>query len=154
MNMRRNSRERSVDAFASPGWYTIKQMADTFGLTHRALRFYEQRGLLRPVRNGPRTQRLYTHQDHEILKKILRGKRLGFTIAEIQEMMCAGKDIGETGEFGLALEPQQILKQIRFMERQQSEIADALRVLREAYGRTTGAAAKRPIGTRNRSRID
>lgn len=63
--------------------YTIGELAREFGVTTRAIRFYEDQGLLAPVRVGNR--RLYRRRDRARLKLILRGKRLGFTLAEIQE---------------------------------------------------------------------
>ncbi|MDK2125811.1 MerR family transcriptional regulator [Parachitinimonas caeni] len=64
--------------------YTITQLAREFALTTRAIRFYEDQGLLTPERNG-RT-RVYNKADHTRLKLILRGKRLGFTLQEIREL--------------------------------------------------------------------
>jgi hypothetical protein len=59
--------------------FTIGAMARDFGVSLRALRFYEDRGLLHPIRRG--STRLYTVRDREHLELILRGKRLGFTLA-------------------------------------------------------------------------
>jgi len=63
--------------------YSIGEMAREFGITTRALRFYEDEGLLEPIRVGRR--RLYRRRDRARLKLIMRGKRLGFTLAEIRE---------------------------------------------------------------------
>ena len=65
--------------------YTMTQLCDEFGLTPRALRFYEQRKLLMPLRRG--VKRVYTHRDRVRLKLVLRGKRFGFTLTEIKEML-------------------------------------------------------------------
>ena len=65
--------------------YTITQLCDEFGVTARALRFYEDEGLINPVRRG-RT-RLFRPADRHLLKQILRGKRLGFSINEIREII-------------------------------------------------------------------
>ncbi len=65
--------------------YTITQLCREFGVTPRALRFYEQKGLLHPARRG--WTRIFSHRDRARLKLILRGKRVGFTLAEIKEML-------------------------------------------------------------------
>ena len=66
-------------------FYTITELTREFGVSTRTLRFYEDEGLLKPTRRG-RT-RLYRPADRELLKQILRGKRLGFSIAEIREII-------------------------------------------------------------------
>ncbi|NNE22455.1 MAG: MerR family DNA-binding transcriptional regulator [Rhizobiales bacterium] len=65
--------------------YSMTQLCDEFELTPRALRFYEQRKLLNPLRRG--ATRVYTHRDRARLKLVLRGKRFGFTLTEIKEML-------------------------------------------------------------------
>ncbi len=72
--------------------FTITELADEFALTTRAIRFYEDQGLLAPQRRG--TRRLYTPRERVRLKLILRGKRLGMSLAEIAEILdlyAAGK---------------------------------------------------------------
>ena len=61
-------------------YMTIREMCDAFDVTPRTLRFYEAKELLFPVRQG--TKRLFTKRDRARLKLILRGKRLGFSLAE------------------------------------------------------------------------
>jgi DNA-binding transcriptional MerR regulator len=65
--------------------YTVNEVAEELGLTARALRFYEAKGLLMPQRAG--TTRVYTRRDRARLALILRGKRLGFSLAEIREYL-------------------------------------------------------------------
>ena len=65
--------------------YTISELAREFDLTTRAIRFYEDCGLLAPQRSG-RT-RIYTARDRTRLKLTLRGKRLGLTLAEVKELV-------------------------------------------------------------------
>ena len=65
--------------------YSIRQLCREFGATARALRFYEDKGLLTPGRKGQ--TRVYDARDRARLKLILRGRRIGFTLQEIQEMM-------------------------------------------------------------------
>lgn len=65
--------------------YTITELCGEFGVTARALRFYEDEGLIAPERRG--TQRIYSQRDRARLAWILRGKRVGFSLAEIREMI-------------------------------------------------------------------
>ncbi|MGE7205100.1 MerR family transcriptional regulator [Sphingomonas sp. NPDC019816] len=65
--------------------YTITELCGEFGVTARALRFYEDEGLIAPKRRG--TQRVYSQRDRARLAWILRGKRVGFSLAEIREMI-------------------------------------------------------------------
>ena len=64
---------------------TIRQMCDAFGVTPRTLRFYESKELLFPVRQG--TMRLFTKGDRARLKLILRGKRFGFSLEDIRQLL-------------------------------------------------------------------
>jgi len=64
--------------------YTISELAKEFGVTTRTIRFYEDQGLLSPKRDG--TTRVFSSRDRVRLKLALRGKRLGFSIAEIREL--------------------------------------------------------------------
>ncbi len=64
---------------------TAPELAKALGITPRALRFYETKGLLKPRRIGAR--RAYDHRDRARLQLILRGKRLGFSLAEIAEYL-------------------------------------------------------------------
>ena len=65
--------------------FTIGELAREFDLTTRAIRFYEDCGLLAPLRRG--RQRVYTLRDRTRLKLTLRGKRLGLTLAEVKELV-------------------------------------------------------------------
>ncbi len=64
---------------------TIRQMSDAFGVTARTLRFYEAKELLSPQRRG--TRRLFTRQDRARLTLILRGKRFGFSLEDIRQLL-------------------------------------------------------------------
>ena len=64
---------------------TIAELARDFGVTARTIRFYEAEGMISPERQG--SQRLYHPRDRVRLKLILRGKRLGFSLAEIREII-------------------------------------------------------------------
>lgn len=64
---------------------TIRAMCDAFDVTPRTLRFYEQKELLHPLRRG--TIRLYTKRDRARLTLILRGKRFGFSLEDIRQLL-------------------------------------------------------------------
>ncbi len=64
---------------------TIRQMCDSFDVTPRTLRFYETKELLNPVRDG--TRRLFTRRDRARLTLILRGKRFGFSLEDIRQIL-------------------------------------------------------------------
>jgi len=65
--------------------YTIREIAERYGVTARTLRYYEQEGLLTPRREG--AKRLYSKADRARLELILRGKRVGFSLEDIKEML-------------------------------------------------------------------
>src|SRR5260370_34268551 len=66
--------------------YSIAELAREFAITARTIRFYEDEGLIKPRRQG--LTRLYSAHDHTRLSWILRGKRLGFSLAEIRELLA------------------------------------------------------------------
>ena len=65
--------------------FTISELADAFRVTPRTIRFYEDQGLLSPRRDG--LNRVYSHRDRARLTLICRGKRLGFSLAEIKDFL-------------------------------------------------------------------
>jgi DNA-binding transcriptional MerR regulator len=71
-------------------YYTITELTREFGISTRTLRFYEDEGLIHPERRG-RT-RLFRSADRRLIMEILRGRRIGFTIAEIREIIQVYKD--------------------------------------------------------------
>ena len=110
--------------------FTINELAREFALTHRALRFYESRGLLNPRREGRR--RLFSQADRDRLALVLKGKKLGFTLTEISEMIEA--EAGRASEHGLKLTAEKCAEQIAHFERQITEAQDALKELRRIHG--------------------
>ena len=74
------ARDRALNAE-----FSISELAQEFDVTPRAIRFYEDQGLLAPRREGQR--RIYTARDRTRLKLTLRGKRLGLTLSEIRELI-------------------------------------------------------------------
>ena len=67
--------------------YTIGELAQEFDTTTRAIRFYEDQGMISPAREGQK--RVYSAADRVIIKLIMRGKRLGFSLAESKELIEA-----------------------------------------------------------------
>ncbi len=83
-------------------YYTITELTREFGVSTRTLRFYEDEGLIFPERRG-RT-RLFRSTDRRLIQEILRGRRIGFTIAEIREIIQIYKDPpGEIGQLELLM---------------------------------------------------
>jgi DNA-binding transcriptional MerR regulator len=83
-------------------YYTITELTREFGVSTRTLRFYEDEGLIHPERRG-RT-RLFRAADRRLIQEILRGRRIGFTIAEIREIIQVYKEPpGEIGQLKLLM---------------------------------------------------
>ncbi len=83
-------------------YYSITELTREFGISTRTLRFYEDEGLIHPERRG-RT-RLFRPADRRLIQEILRGRRIGFTIAEIREIIQVYKDPpGEMGQLQLLM---------------------------------------------------
>jgi DNA-binding transcriptional MerR regulator len=117
---------------------TISQMSRLYGVSLRTLRFYEDRGLIKPRRAG--NGRFYRGADRTRLEMILRGKKLGFTLTEIMDLI-GGKGASETPDLEEQLQPQQIINQIGHLERQRSEIDIAIERLRATRDRLSQTAA-------------
>ena len=82
--------------------YTITELTREFGVSTRTLRFYEDEGLINPERRG-RT-RLFRPADRRLIQEILRGRRIGFSIAEIRDLIRVYKDPpGEVGQLELLM---------------------------------------------------
>ena len=117
---------------------TISQMSRLYGVSLRTLRFYEDRSLIKPRREG--NARYYRAVDRVRMDMILRGKKLGFTLSEISDLIC-GKGASETANLEERLQPQQIVNQIGHLERQREEIDSAIARLRATQNRLSGEAA-------------
>ena len=106
--------------------FSVGEMAAELGVTPRALRFYESKGLLSPQRREG--MRLYGNSDRERIALILKLKKFGFTLIEIKEMIRAkeGKTAGQT----VKLSRERCNEQIDMLERQLTEIQEALAELR------------------------
>ncbi len=107
--------------------YLIGDLAREFNVTLRTLRFYEDRGFLSPKREGLR--RIYSSRDRARLALILKGKQLGFTLTEIQDMVTEEQDRDDISS-KLSLSMEQIDEQITHLENQKKEIEQALMELK------------------------
>lgn len=108
---------------APPRTWTIAQVADEFGVTHRAVRHYEELGLLSPERRG--TQRIYHRRDRIRLALILRGRRIGFPLEEIRKIIdMYDEQPGEAGQLRYLLD--QIGDRRADLESRRQDIEDSL----------------------------
>ena len=114
-----------------PELFTIGELASAFALSPRAIRFYEDQGLLAPDRAG--TQRVYTKRDRARLQLILRGKRLGFSIADIREFLDL-YDAGGGNRRQMAMTLERTRARIADLEQQLEDITVTLAELRDMEG--------------------
>ena len=106
-----------------PETLTIRAMCEAFDVTPRTLRFYESKELLSPIRQG--TKRLFTRRDRARLTLILRGKRFGFSLEEIRQLLDL-YDIGDQQYTQLSRTYQIGLKHLEDMKRQRDELTAAI----------------------------
>lgn len=124
--------------------YSIGQLCREFDLTPRALRFYEEQGLLKPERQGQ--MRVYSHKDRTRLALIVRGRRVGLSVADIRDILDTYDKNGEAAQNAKAL--QVFAKRIAALEAQRKDVEDALQTLKGAAARlsqshsTAGIAAE------------
>mgnify|MGYP001029746249 FL=1 len=123
--------------------FTIGDLARDFGVTLRTLRFYEDKGLLNPTREG--MNRIYSRRDRGRLKLVLMGKKVGFSLMEIKEMLELYdlKD-GQVQQMQLALK--KFNEQIGILERQKVEIEKALDELRRTVHVVSGLLRQKEAG--------
>ena len=107
---------------------TIRQMCDAFDVTPRTLRFYESKELLFPIRDGQK--RLFTKRDRARLKLILRGKRFGFSLEEIRQLLDL-YDMGDQQQTQFARTYDIARTRLADMEQKRDELNDAIADLRE-----------------------
>ncbi|MBO9475168.1 MULTISPECIES: MerR family transcriptional regulator [unclassified Shimia] len=107
---------------------TIREMCDAFDVTPRTLRFYESKELLFPIREGQK--RLFTKRDRARLKLILRGKRFGFSLEEIRQLLDL-YDMGDQQATQLQRTYEVAKHRLKDMEEQRDELNEAIDDLRE-----------------------
>jgi DNA-binding transcriptional MerR regulator len=108
--------------------FSIGQMCDEFGVTARALRFYEDERLIAPERRG--TQRLYSERDRARLAWILRGKRVGFSLATIREMVDL-YDVGDQRATQRLVTLERCRERVETLKRQRHDIDATLAELQD-----------------------
>lgn len=127
---------------------TIREMCDAYGVTPRTLRFYESKELLFPIREGQR--RLFTKSDRARLKLILRGKRFGFTLEEIRQLLDL-YNIGDQQATQFALTYEIGQKRLADMVKQRDELNEAIEDLTAqlSWGEKMIASQSLPIAANN-----
>lgn len=116
-----NTNDMSVEA--GEDLARIGEMAKNYGVTLRTLRFYEDKGLLNPQRDG--STRLYTRRDKARLKLILLGRKVGFSLRDVKQMMDLYDPTGSnTKQLRLALDKSE--KQLARLQKQRALIEDAI----------------------------
>ena len=112
-------------------YYSIGEMCDDFGVTARALRFYEDEELIGPERRG--TTRLYTDRDRARLTWILRGKRVGFSLNDIRELLDL-YDVGDQQHTQMLTTLERCRERIAILDRQKHDIDATIAELDEFCG--------------------
>lgn len=107
---------------------TIREMCDAYDVTPRTLRFYEAKELLFPIREGQK--RLFTKRDRARLKLILRGKRFGFSLEEIRQLLDL-YHMGDQQQTQLARTYEIAQQRLSDMEAQRDELNQAIDELKE-----------------------
>lgn len=107
---------------------TIREMCDAYDVTPRTLRFYEAKELLFPIRDGQK--RLFTKRDRARLKLILRGKRFGFSLEQIRQLLDL-YHIGDQQHTQLQRTYEIALERLADMEGQRDELNQAIDDLKE-----------------------
>lgn len=130
--------ERSEDADSTDkAAFTIGELSREFGVTLRALRFYENKGLIAPQRDG--LSRLYSQGDRTRLALILKGKKLGFTLGEIRQMIAAEESEADANTLSLSRE--KCLEQIELLQKQKAQLEEGLNELLRIYSQLSGKLA-------------
>lgn len=109
--------------------YTISELAREFEVTPRALRFYEDKGLLTPRREG--LNRVYSHSDRGRLQMILRGKRVGLSLIEIKEILDLYK-IDQRAQAQIMLK--RFKARVTALESQREDVDAAIEMLHDYMG--------------------
>ncbi|MDP6567966.1 MAG: MerR family DNA-binding transcriptional regulator [Alphaproteobacteria bacterium] len=119
--------------------FTITELASEFGITPRAIRFYEDKELLSPGRNG--LNRIYTRRDRARLRLILRGKRLGFSLSDIGEMLDLYDVDGDQRE-QMRMTLRKSRERLKALRQQRRDIDDAIGELQDACRQIEAMLAK------------
>lgn len=126
---------------ASPRLSTIRETAREFGVSVRMIRYYEDLGLLCPRREGASTR--YDARAKLHLKMIIKGKLLGFSLSDIQDILIPKEDEPSEMKHESDLLPEHIAAQITYLKRQRSQIDEAIGALREPHQKAFRTAPSR-----------
>lgn len=107
---------------------TIREMCTAFDVTPRTLRFYEAKELLFPIREGQK--RLFTNRDRARLKLILRGKRFGFSLEDIRQLLDL-YDLGDQQKTQMTRAVELGVERLHAMEKQYEELGNAIVEIKE-----------------------
>lgn len=124
-------RSSSGQEEARQAWFTIGDLAKEFDVTLRTLRFYEDKGLLNPRREG--LNRIYGRRDRARLKLVLMGKRVGFSLTEIKEMLDL-YDLRDGQLTQLRVAHRKFREQMSILEQQKKDIDAALDEVKSTIG--------------------
>ncbi|MGV6888104.1 MerR family transcriptional regulator [Rhodophyticola sp. SM2404] len=127
---------------------TIREMCETYDVTPRTLRFYESKELLFPIRDGQK--RLFTKRDRARLKLILRGKRFGFSLEEIRQLLELYY-LGDQQATQLSRTLDVAGERLSDMERQRAELDIAIEELRAQMGMVEDMLTERKAAEANAS---
>ena len=125
----------TIGDLMDPEAMTIREMCDAFDVTPRTLRFYESKELLFPIREGQK--RLFTRRDRARLKLILRGKRFGFSLEEIRQLLELYY-VGDQQETQLTRTLEVASERLDDLERRRAELDDAIDEMRSQMGMVQG----------------
>lgn len=120
--------------------FTIRQLTKEFSVTARTLRFYEDEGLIAPERRGQ--TRIYSARDRARVILILRGRRVGFSLAEIREILDLYDAHHDGGVTQTLHARKKFEERLHTLERQKIDIEESLVELRTAISRIDDAVAK------------
>ena len=132
--------------------YTIRELTKEFGVTARTLRFYEQEGLISPERRGQ--ARIYSQRDRARLTLVLRGRRVGFSLAEIDEILALYEPgHGDGGVTQLEYARKKFSQRIVELERQKKDIEESVAELKLGLDMIAHRLSEREEETRPAPRV-
>jgi DNA-binding transcriptional MerR regulator len=140
----------SPEGVGDPAVFTIRDLVQECAVTARTLRFYEEKGLLTPRRAGQ--ERLYSRRDRARLKYVLMGRRVGFSLDEVRELLDL-YDLDDAEETQLRVALSRFRERIGRLERQKIEIERVIDELRRASETVASMLKGHKSGTKPRVRM-
>ncbi len=132
--------DMDISADTADSYVRIGEMAKSFGVTLRALRFYEDKGLISPRREG--ATRLYSRRDRARLKLILLGRKVGFSLRDVKQMIDLYHPKGSNArQLKMTLDKSE--KQLARLQKQREAIDEAIGDLTDAVAQVRRALAER-----------